>query len=127
MAHICGHESFLGSGISLTAKQDHRRVLVFYTPAQGHEHTASNLSIWHIMHEADIRKQAEEQVGGRDKIHSAEGCGGNNSATTTSWPIAGKAFSGDGSMVCPSVGYHLLVQPHKSTDFRAGTFQTEVS
>jgi hypothetical protein len=44
----------------LTTAQNDRRVLLFHPPAKGDGHITSDITIRHIMHEADIYQQAEE-------------------------------------------------------------------
>jgi hypothetical protein len=107
-AHTRGHRSFLCLYSSLTARQGNGRVLLFYTPAKGYRHLASDITIRNIIHEADICKQTEEQVSRCDKIYGAKSSDSNNSTTTPSWPIAGKAVSGDCGVVYTRVGYFLV-------------------
>jgi hypothetical protein len=101
--HTRGHKAYLCPHSWLTAIQGHPRLLLFYTPAKGYRHVASDLTIRDIMHEADFCKQAEEQVSRCDKVYGAEGSDCHNSTTTTFWPVAGKAVSCDYSMVCARV------------------------
>jgi hypothetical protein len=106
--HTRGHRSFLCPYSLLTARQGNGRVLLFYTPAKGYRHLASDITIRNIIHEADICREAEEQVSRCDKIYGAKSSDRYNSTTTTSRPIEGKAVSGDRGVVCTRVGYLLV-------------------
>lgn len=60
MVHTRGHMNPRYLCQLLTTAQNDRRVLLFHPPAKGYGHITSDITIRHIMHEADIYQQAEE-------------------------------------------------------------------
>ena len=59
--HTRGHMIAPYLYTSLTTAQNDRRILLFYPPAKSYGHNTSDITIRHIMHEADSCQQAEEQ------------------------------------------------------------------
>jgi hypothetical protein len=101
--HIRAHNGSLYLCTWLTTTQDDGRILLFHAPAKGDRHVAGNITVRHIMHKADFRKQAEEQISRCDKVYCAEGCGCCDITTTTIWTTEGEIVSRDYGMVCAGV------------------------